>query len=297
MRDIIKKILQESEMTEMGMKIGKLKSIQPQNYLIKSLKDKEKTLKVKEKEWVLQLNNLYQEIVQDLKNLQWHEIRFQKVNEHFFILLPGYIKTKMKKLYSLHEKVEHGFYKHLIDPKYKIDQMARDYRMHIRDNNMNMYTETERHRTHFPEGLPYSLLGFNLGFKIYRKLVNDLRFIQSEDNASTDVQNVYRQLIEQTDLNCVVTKTSVLIIRRDIPKEEKINIVSEYIYEKYHNSSSNRPLIVNRDLVLDGPLLRELGENKVQRLSKELLDFSKKSTRDPFKERPYEFQLPDEDNN
>jgi hypothetical protein len=293
-RDIIKKILQESEMTEMGMKIGKLKGIQPQNYLIKSLRAKEKTHKVKEKEWVLQLNNLYKEIVDSLKNLQWHEIKFTKHQEHFFILLPGYIKTKMKKLKNLYDRVEYGPYQHLIEPREKISRMERDYRTVIEDDNMNMYTETERHRTHFPEGLPYSLLGTNLGFKIYRKLVNDLRFIQSEDNASNDVQNIYRQLVEQSDLNCVMTKTSVLILRRDIPKEEKINIVSEYIYEKYHNSSSNRPLVVNRDLVLDGPLLRELGEKKVQRLSKELLDFSKKSIRQPFKEFPYEFETHDE---
>ena len=51
-------------MTEMGMKIEKLKGFQPQNYLVKSLKDKAKSHKVKEKDWALQLNSLYKDIVQ-----------------------------------------------------------------------------------------------------------------------------------------------------------------------------------------------------------------------------------------
>lgn len=296
MRGLIKKILQtESEMIEMGMKIGKLKVIQPQNYLVKSLKSKEKSQKVKEKDLVLKLNNLYQEIFEDLKNLNWYELRFELQNGHYYLILPSRIKTKIKKLSYLFDKVNGGPYNHLIEPRLKIEQMVIDYENEIRDELINMYTEDDRNRTHFPQGLPKSLLGFNLGFKMYRKLVNDLRFIQSAENASQDVQNIFRQLIEQPDLNCVISKTSVLVLRRNLSKEEKIKIVSEYIYELYHNFVFHKAMTVGRDLVLDGPLLRELNENKVQKLSKELYDYSKKSSRTPFKDSPYDFSIPDDD--
>lgn len=294
MRKHIKKILQESEMTEMGMKIEKLKGFQPQNYLVKSLKDKEKGNKVKEKDWVLQLNDLYKDIVQSLTNLQWHELKLTLIDGHFYLILPSYIKTKIKKLSYLYDKVGYGPYRHLVQPLDKIDKMRSDYVKFIENDEINTYIEDYKNRTHFPSGLPNSLLGFNLGYKLYRKLLDKLRFIQSSTTASDSVQNVYRQLIEQSDLNCVITKTSVLILRRDLPKEEKIKIVSEFIYGVYHDGSYPRPFVVNRDLVLDGPLLRELNENKIERLSKELFNFSKNATREPFKEFPYEFQTHDE---
>ena len=184
-------------MTEMGMKIEKLKGFQPQNYLVKSLKDKAKSHKVKEKDWALQLNSLYKDIVQSLSNLQWHELKLTLINGHYYLILPSYIKTKIKKLTYLYDKVGYGPYKHLIEPLDKIYKMQSDYTLYIENDEINMYTEDFKNRTHFPMGLPASLLGFNLGYKMYRKLLDKLIHESKEIFTTEDILEEYCRILKR----------------------------------------------------------------------------------------------------
>jgi hypothetical protein len=82
MRDLIKKILrEESEVTEMGLSMSKLKAAQPKNYLVRSLKDREKTadLKKQMKEATQKCNTLYSEITQELKKIKCEDIILSKL--------------------------------------------------------------------------------------------------------------------------------------------------------------------------------------------------------------------------
>lgn len=277
MNFLIKKILQEEvEMKEMGLKINKLKELQPSNYLVQSLKKTRsaKSIEEKSKFYSSEVNRLFVEFTERLKSLDWRELTLKRnANGHFYLFLPKYILDYVKLIVKYYDLIDFKFY-YLINDIEKIYELKDDFRKKIKNNEINMYIEDYRNRTHFPEGLPKSLLGYNLGYKMYRKLLDDLKFIQSEENASKEVQAIYRKLLEQTDINVILSKNSILLLRRDLTKDEKLKIVSEFIFQYYKSNSHNRPCKLQKDIIFDGPLLRELNPNKMEELNRKIFNFS-----------------------
>ena len=285
MRDLIKKILkEESEVKEMGLNLNKVRYSQPSNYLIKSLIKKEKgdELKNELKKMTQKCNDLYSKINTDLKNIKWEDIEFSEKGKFLYVMLPKRITNKMKDLTELYEELNDNYYTVGLNPINKISQMASDYREFIETMWIYMYTDQPRNRTHFPKGLPKSLLGYNIGVKIYRSLLNKLGFIQSENDATSDVQEVYRKLLQMPDVNAVIYKDSVLLIEDGLPKEKVIDIVTDSIYERYLTGSNKRKLVLNRNIIVNTKLLRIIGETKLLNLMYELFYTAKKEYREPF---------------
>ena len=285
MRDIIKKILkEESEVKEMGLNLNKVRYSQPSNYLIKSLIKKEKgdELKNELKKMTQKCNDLYSKINTDLKNIKWEDIEFSEKGKFLYVMLPKRITNKMKDLTELYEVLNDNYYTVGLNPINKISQMAADYKEFIETMWIYMYTDQPRNRTHFPKGLPKSLLGYNIGVKIYRSLLNKLGFIQSENDATSDVQEVYRKLLQMPDVNAVIYKDSVLLIEDGLPKEKVIDIVTDSIYERYLTGSNKRKLVLNRNIIVNTKLLRIIGETKLLNLMYELFYTAKKEYREPF---------------
>jgi len=285
MRDIIKKILkEESEVKEMGLNLNKVRYSQPSNYLIKSLIKKEKgdELKNELKKMTQKCNDLYSKINTDLKNIKWEDIEFSEKGKFLYVILPKRITNKMKDLTELYEELSDNFYTVGLNPINKISQMAADYKEFIVTIWIYMYTDQPRNRTHFPKGLPKSLLGYNIGVKIYRSLLNKLGFIQSEKDATSDVQEVYRKLLQMPDVNAVIYNDSVLLIEDGLPKEKVIDIVTDSIYERYITGSNKRKLVLNRNIIVNTKLLRIIGETKLLNLMYELFYTAKKEYREPF---------------
>jgi hypothetical protein len=285
MRDIIKKILkEESEVKEMGLNLNKVRYSQPSNYLIKSLIKKEKgeELRNELKKMTQKCNDLYSKINTDLKDIKWEDIEFSEKGKFLYVILPKRITNKMKDLTELYEELSDNFYTVGLNPINKISQMAADYKEFIVTIWIYMYTDQPRNRTHFPKGLPKSLLGYNIGVKIYRSLLNKLGFIQSEKDATSEVQEVYRKLLQMPDVNAVIYNDSVLLIEDGLPKEKVIDIVTDSIYERYLTGSNKRKLVLNRNIIVNTKLLRIIGETKLLNLMYELFYTAKKEYREPF---------------
>jgi hypothetical protein len=285
MRDLIKKILkEESEVKEMGLNLNKVRYSQPSNYLIKSLIKKEKgeELRNELKKMTQKCNDLYSKINTDLKDIKWEDIEFSEKGKFLYVILPKRITNKMKDLTELYEELSDNFYTVGLNPINKISQMAADYKEFIVTIWIYMYTDQPRNRTHFPKGLPKSLLGYNIGVKIYRSLLNKLGFIQSEKDATSEVQEVYRKLLQMPDVNAVIYNDSVLLIEDGLPKEKVIDIVTDSIYERYLTGSNKRKLVLNRNIIVNTKLLRIIGETKLLNLMYELFYTAKKEYREPF---------------
>jgi hypothetical protein len=290
MRDLIAKIIrEEAEVKEMGISMGKLRASQPKNYLVKSLKDKEEGqwLKAALKEMSDDCNKLYSQIDESLKNISWEEIELHEQGKFFYIVLPSEIRTKMLELTELYEELAENNYTNGLVPLNKIKQMAEDYREFIQPIWIYIYIDEPRNRTHFPKGLPKSLLGYNLGVKIYRKLLNVLGFMQSEQNASKDVQEVYRKLLQMREINAVVYKDSVLLLEDGLSKDEVIDIVGESIYERYLTKASKKKLVLNRSIIVSSKLLKLIGETRLLNMMYELFYTAKKEKRIPFEDLGY----------
>ena len=297
MRDLIKKIIrEETEVKEMGLSMGKLRASQPKNYLVKSLIDKEKSEESRSelKKMVKKCNNLYSEIDSELRNLKWEDINFYEPNKFFYVMLPKNITNKMKEMTELYEELNKNGYTNGLNPLSKIAQMAADYREFIETIWIYMYTDQPRNRTHFPVGLPKSLLGYNLGVKIYRSLLHKLGFIQSAENATNAVQEVFRRLLEMPDINAVVYDDSVLLIEDGLPKSKVIEIVTDSIYERYLTKKNRRKLVLNRSIIVSSKLLKLIGETRLLNMMYELFYTAKKENREPFEKIGYKSPKSDE---
>jgi hypothetical protein len=290
MKDLIKKILrEETEMTEMGINLGKIKASQPKNYLVKSLKDKERSTKKKNelKKISEKCNSLYSQIDNELKNIRWQDISFTESDKFFYAQLPSKIKDKIKKLSSLYNELVSNDYTSALNPLDRIETMYYDYEDYIKDDEIYLYIDEPRNRTHFPSGLPNSLLGYNLGFKIYRKLLNVLGFMQSEENATREVQEVYRKLLQLPDVNCVIYNDLVLLIEDGLPKSKVIDIVSDSIYERYLTHPTSKKLVLNRSIIVNTKLMRIIGETRLLNLMDELFYSAKEGNKTPFEKLGY----------
>jgi hypothetical protein len=297
MRDLIKKIIrEEAEVKEMGLSMRKVRASQPKNYLVKSLIDKEKSEESRSelKKMVKKCNNLYSEIDSELRNIKWEDINFYEPNKFFYVMLPKNITNKMKEMTELYEELNKNGYTNGLNPLSKIAQMAADYREFIETIWIYMYTDQPRNRTHFPVGLPKSLLGYNLGVKIYRSLLHKLGFIQSAENATNAVQEVFRRLLEMPDVNAVVYNDTVLLIEDGLPKSKVIEIVTDSIYERYLTKKNTRKLVLNRSIIVSSKLLKLIGETRLLNMMYELFYSAKKENREPFEKIGYKSPKSDE---
>ena len=297
MRDLIKKIIrEETEVKEMGLSMRKVRASQPKNYLVKSLIDKEKSEESRSelKKMVKKCNNLYSEIDSELRNIKWEDINFYEPNKFFYVMLPKNITNKMKEMTELYEELNKNGYTNGLNPLSKIAQMAADYREFIETIWIYMYTDQPRNRTHFPVGLPKSLLGYNLGVKIYRSLLHKLGFIQSAENATNAVQEVFRRLLEMPDVNAVVYNDTVLLIEDGLPKSKVIEIVTDSIYERYLTKKNTRKLVLNRSIIVSSKLLKLIGETRLLNMMYDLFYSAKKENREPFEKIGYKSPKSDE---
>jgi hypothetical protein len=292
MRDFIFKVLrEEAEMSEMGIKVSRLKSLQPKQYLVKTTKKEQKATEEKKRLKTIteKVNTLFSQISDDLKNLGWEDIYLHPKDMFFYVILPSKIKTKMKRLADLYSELDENDYTNLVSPREKIEQLYYDYSNFLEKDFIYVYVDKPRNRTHFPKGLPNSLLGYNIGIKIYKQMLNTLNFIQSEPNATKEVQAIYRKLIESPDVNCVIYKDLVLLIKKSITKDEKIKIVGESIYERYQTRPTSKKLVINQSIIFDSNLMKEIGEKRLQSMVDDIYYYSKDNFRVPFEDMDYDY--------
>lgn len=267
MKNLIRKALKE----DMGLRIDRLQSLQPKNYLIQSLKNKEEVTKINQivKDVISEYEFLYETIKEDLTYLNYNDISFQKSEGFLYVILPKYLNDKFKKLKKVKNKITDLSYKH---QNLKIDvdslepsEILNEWDYYFIENGIYLYLDPGN-RTHFPKGLPKQFKGYNLGYKIYRKLLDKLSYMQSSHDASFEVQNIYRNLLKETDVNCVVVENSVLLIKKDIPINKKIKLISDFIRNQYMDTNRTKPYVINKDVVVDSDLLKTVGLYKLKEI-------------------------------
>jgi hypothetical protein len=111
--------------------------------------------------------------------------------------------------------------------------------------------------------------------------------MMSEENATKDVQEVYRKLLQFPDVNAVIYKDLTLVIEDGLPKSKIIDIVSDSIYERYLTHPTSKKLVLNRSIIVSSKLLRLIGESNLLDMMYELFYSAKKTKRIPFENLGY----------
>ena len=267
MYNSVKKILkEESEIKERGISISRLEKLQPTGYLtqrVKSLK-KEKMSSLKEKENL----NRFLQIIDNIKNIDYQELKLDRSGDTFFLKLPSEYERELKKLYKYFNNVGGNV------KNERVGEFTSSSDDGLPDVTISI--EDKRNRTHFVGGLPSWLKGLNLGYKIYRKLVSILGFMQSADNASRAVQKIYSDLVQDKGLNCAVAKENVLLIEKTLNTRKKAEILGEFIYEILEEKEPRRrKMVIDKDLVIDSELINQLGRKKIEDLIERIKTYIK----------------------
>lgn len=286
MKSLIKKILKEGtddRTSFMGMRFDRLKSLQPTNYLVKSLKDKEQALKTKEMGvWATQMvdevineyDTVYENIKELLTYLDYNDISFKKVMQPkmpvFYVKLPKYINDEFKKLKKIKSRLddlitqlESDVDSDSLEPSNMLREWEELFAPGYRGQGVYLYLDPGN-RTHFPIGLPKSFQGYNLGYKIYRRLLNTLTYMQSSANATREVQNIYRALLKESDVNCVIIENSVLLLKKELSINKKMNVIYDFIYNSYLSLRKKEPYTINKDVILDSDLSKAIGQRNIK---------------------------------
>ena len=308
--NIIKNILrEESEVKEMGIKINKLVSRQPGNYLVKSMKAKEKNKKESEKIQLKQmkfdslvesLSEMYNNIRESIRNLDWRELKLYPYAGHYYVIFPRKIMSLCSTFKKLYDKIEDVYYhkgeglkqfrfNNNLEFMYATinGYMSNFSNLPKGVSSINLYLDKETlNRTHFPEGLPNAFLGLNLGVKVYRKMLDDIGFIQSGSDASQSAQNMWRQLIQSSDLSCAITKYGVIVFDKNLSKEEKIKYLGEFVLDKYGDERRRKSFDVDKDIFFDSALTSQIGRNNIQKMLDNIFQYTKDN--EDNQKRPYE---------
>jgi hypothetical protein len=91
--------------------------------------------------------------------------------------------------------------------------------------------ESLQNRIDFEEGIPLTLRGLNLGYKLYKFIINKLGFITSEFGANAESKNIWYKLMLDTDLYCFTSNIISGVIcksRNDFFIKECLEKVKNY---------------------------------------------------------------------
>lgn len=227
----------------------------PDTYLTKAKKDvdKNKTYSV-----------AFKEIIDMLKAMSWKDITFidgPGTSERTqFPLLPEDIRMKVRDLAR-------------IDPnKAKANFSIGSYTFaKLFDNSapsasstiyMKVESESSGQRSHFPnEGIPTSLRGTNLGYKLYRALLEKFKYLRSNTGGTTAKNYAWQSLVSskkdaqgrptEDDVHAIVGAGAVFAMIKTIPEADKIKHVKHFLND---TGEINKGAITKRNFVIDDEL-------------------------------------------
>ena len=222
-------------------------------YLSQALRDKEK---IKEKkEYLISILNKFKK---ELVNLPYQSIKFNRKGVDYYVVLPPKLEE----------------YKRIIISNYNFleDLSAYPTYSHEDKHNWSFYIMIEKfnyNRTHFENPLPLYLKGIGFGYKIYRKLADELGFISSDSSTSSQARLVWTKLISDDNLNTIILSDNVLVINKSLSIIKKKEIVGDFLKVMYEALGYNK-LTLNKNLIIDNDLLKELGGVNLQKQLKDI---------------------------
>ncbi len=159
----------------------------PETYLAKRKKDVEKNKSY---------SVIFNEVIKLLKELRWQDIVFidggRSGSEKIEIpVFPENIRTKIKEAFRENNQKAKG------DLMKGSLAFAKTHNNEDPASNNSIYMKVDgSQRSHFPnEGIPSALRGTNLGYKLYRALIQKYKWLTSNVHGTTEKDYVWQSIV------------------------------------------------------------------------------------------------------
>jgi hypothetical protein len=87
---------------------------------------------------------------------------------------------------------------------------------------------TQFNRIHFKRGISPILRGLGFGYKMYRALIEKLKYACTEPNATMEAAKVWHKLIQDPTLYYLKTSKGLLVVSKTVSDNKVTEIVREY---------------------------------------------------------------------
>ena len=206
----------------------------------------------------------FKEIVEMIKRMSWKDITFingttSGGTRMEFPLLPEDIRAKIKASARINSN--------LAKSNFTIGSLsfAKTFNDAEPSTDSNIYMKVdsaaEGQRSHFPNnGIPVSLKGTNLGYKLYRALLQKFKYLRSNTGGTTSKDYAWQSLVStkrdaqgnltEDDVHGIVAKSAVFAMIKSLSNEEKIRYASNFI----NSSEVDKSTITRKNFAMDEEL-------------------------------------------
>lgn len=244
-------------------------------------------------------NQAFSEIIKMLKEMSWKDVTFISGPvsgglRHEFPLLPEPIRLKIREaarigVHSGNDQAPQVF-------KAKTDFSQGNFSFAKTFDNsepstansifMKVESEANLQRSHFPNsGIPNAIKGTNLGYKLYRALLEKFKYLTSNTGGTVSKDWTWQSIVSnkldstgartEDDVNAIVSKNSVLAMVRNLPNEKKIRICTSFIESKVETDE-----ITKKNFVIDDELKAILPKEILSRVDPEKREKEEKERRE-----------------
>ena len=216
-------------------------------------------------------HELLKQLINSLNELSWKDIDYVYLDEpglnQYYPVFPANIVSRMKdiiKISSINFRYNIGTWYDIMDDL----GVTRMYNA----IHFNLEKETHFNRSHFPDGgIPMSIRGIGLGYKLYRALIHKVGYMSSDSIGTLEKDRVWKSIIsyksDDSDVHAIVGLTDWLVIDKSKFDLNIINIIDEFIEEKikYKYTIPNK-------FDIDNELINKLPDEILKKLSIEYLE-------------------------
>jgi hypothetical protein len=206
----------------------------------------------------------FKEIIGLMKDMSWRDLSWidgpdSGGTRHVFPLFPEAIRMKIREISRINpNKAKSDFRQGSLAFAKTFDNSEPNTGDTIM---MKVESESSLQRSHFPgNGIPAALRGANLGYKLYRSLLQKFKYLRSNTAGTIEKDYAWQSIVStkkdkqgnltEDDVHAIVGKSAVFAMIKTIPKAEKIRLATAFI----NRGEIGKSEITKRNFAIDDEL-------------------------------------------
>lgn len=196
------------------------------------------------------------QVLDAIKNVRWQDLGIAHHDGHYFIVLPPNIQDLIRAYREA-------------NPTQR-DTMGTWFGLDGNHDGVYMNVDSGTNRSHFPGGIPEIMKGTGLGYKCYRRLLEQKTWLTSNTGGSNIKNHAWASMIKKRpdpdDVHAIVGPSNVLAMVKQLSPNRKIEIANNFIQTTILPNSSE---ITDKNFAIDDELKQILPQETLNLLDPE----------------------------